>query len=1229
MDQSYQNTKARSIEPGGVPVSFVDGVACALWESGPEPLLIHGYQQTEANPDWSFTRLYGGPAGLCFVELRSASEQAVHYYDHELNYLANAFAALDPDARDALAAAYVPVLRDFWASVVCGLGDPAPETLRALAGLGPACRLALGEALRHQVLPPDDVRILGGDLPPPLSPDGLRRLFAADLLAAQIGKAADGAFRLPSPFAGPDNLSNSGCLIRHNDYYLFYAYRFRNVAAGLAYDVLCGGWHARIIAVSLPSLNLTLFPNEETRDFFLRSAHLPVREATYAHAVEHAPALAAYLPAGGPGRVALACFSHLGHHLWNELTGLQALTASLPAASLPPVAVVGSGSSEMYGKLEALFPGLKGRIDRTVAARPDLAAWLYDQQALLLRPTAERIDDALARRIIAVASATRAARAVQARLAALKRDGHRVVVLGLRVENRTLTDVPGFCRAVIGMLRAELGRVAVVLDGHNRPEDARADAPGYPSLHQPAHGPSPLAVEQEIVRALIRAFHGRGGVAVVPTVGLPVAASLAACAEAEFFVAPWGAGLAKYKWVCNLPGLFVSSRSFLKNAESWLYDDPAHRERPALSFRIAPHEAEDQPDAPQLIPGDGPSRWNFTVDLAAVRRELRALVAYLGRCGGPTPDSFRVVPPTASLLPPRPELGQAWRMAQATVGHGFRIVELRHDGGEDAEWFFNAEGGPRSHVLDWPPETYRAFRRAVLPAVRALRDTLLPGGTPPPPEALRDLLRLGPRLRALAVDAAQEEVLPEPAHLALGAGDEPPAWADPAALSQALSADLQERFLAGLRTGALTWPSPVTGAAMLCTGGFSLDDFNALYRFRDASTGLDLFVLATEHLARVAGLYVPAHGVVVTAGLDQPRILRQHFHRLAHRLLRHLAEMGDSLLAGRRMGGGVRLAAFLRGGGSAHLGHQLWNELTAIDALCAALPPARLPTWLVPGGDVEFYGPIDALYPEIAGRVRRGFAGHAALTRHAYETGAVLFRPTRDHVGAALRRRVMARAVARAPALPGPGRAFILGLRVENRTATDLEALCALVIEEAERRHPGCAVILDGHNARGDRAGDATIGSYREEVASQTPLSVERALAEALRTRFAGRDVRLLDTLGEPLATSLAWADASDGFVALWGAGLAKYRWLANKPGLVVTNRWNLEQKGDLHLYDAPAFMADPAPMAFIPSDAVQDEPFAPMLVPFDASTYANFSFDEDALRRHVAAFLEGVAARP
>jgi len=607
-----------------------------------------------------------------------------------------------------------------------------------------------------------------------------------------------------------------------------------------------------------------------------------------------------------------------------------------------------------------------------------------------------------------------------------------------------------------------------------------------------------------------------------------------------------------------------------------------------------------------------------------------------------SPELFRIVTPDSVELPPRPALQPHWRALQAVVASGLAVIELMHDDGTPAEWFFDGAGRQSNDMGPWTPETRVALRSAFRPVITALRDTLLfthatSGGTPAQPAILDAFLQLGPRLRDAIASALQNEVLPNPVHLDLGApGAALPSWADPDALHRALSTDLQDRFLAGMRDGVLSWPSPIDGASMACTGAFTLDDFNSVFRFNDAAAGLDVFIVATEHVSRVAGLYVPAHGVVVSLAGDQSRMVRQHVPTLGRYMLHHLAFYADSLVHG-IAARPHRFATFLRGGGSAHLGHQLWNELTAIDALVTELPRERLPLWLVPGqapgqanDGIEFYGPIDVLYPEIAGRIHRGLGDHRALVRHAYRNGLILFRATRQHIGEGLRRRVATLAALRAPAFPGmPGRSFMIGLRVENRTLVDLPAFCALVIDEAIQLHPGCTIVFDGHNARGDVRSDHTIDSHHERHAGQSLLAVERGVVEAMRAHFKGASVTILDTLGEPLATSLAWAQACDGFVTPWGAGLAKYRWVANRPGFVVTSRWNLENRGDPGLYDGTAYMADPTPQVLAPAEIMRDRPGAPMLVPIDYSSYWNFDYDPDAMRTRVRAFLQALSGPP
>jgi len=152
--------------------------------------------------------------------------------------------------------------------------------------------------------------------------------------------------------------------------------------------------------------------------------------------------------------------------------------------------------------------------------------------------------------------------------------------------------------------------------------------------------------------------------------------------------------------------------------------------------------------------------------------------------------------------------------------------------------------------------------------------------------------------------------------------------------------------------------------------------------------------------------------------------------------------------------------------------------------------------------------------------------------------------------------------------------------------------------------------------------------------------SINRGAPEILQTAQAElvkqvRDVcaqdprvRFVDLTGASVQRSLFRSAKSRLFVAFWGAGLAKYRWLANRPGLVVSSHWNLTTRGDLHIYDAPRWIEGAAPISFLNPDCVRDDPNAPRLMPHGAhllESVANFHVDGAGLKAAVTLVCQGV----
>jgi hypothetical protein len=114
------------------------------------------------------------------------------------------------------------------------------------------------------------------------------------------------------------------------------------------------------------------------------------------------------------------------------------------------------------------------------------------------------------------------------------------------------------------------------------------------------------------------------------------------------------------------------------------------------------------------------------------------------------------------------------------------------------------------------------------------------------------------------------------------------------------------------------------------------------------------------------------------------------------------------------------------------------------------------------------------------------------------------------------------------------------------------------------------------------------------------------------------------------MSESIHWCNRSDFFITPWGAGLAKYRWVCNRPGLVLASPRFLREAGEqtVHLYDSPEFMEDPSRLEFVASTDVQDEPDAEVLVSVETHGRMNFSVNRDAFAVRLRKFIDDTGVR-
>ncbi len=592
-----------------------------------------------------------------------------------------------------------------------------------------------------------------------------------------------------------------------------------------------------------------------------------------------------------------------------------------------------------------------------------------------------------------------------------------------------------------------------------------------------------------------------------------------------------------------------------------------------------------------------------------------------------------------------------WRAEALFTGFApLFLLELVHsEAGARATWFLDQR---MQMVGDQPaqlrPDLLAMLRLKALPLLRAMMDQVLEQMVPSLDDRMAGFLRVNQATRtAIAALCSDHLVVPPfvcqvdhlmPRSLVYRDGHGGMRAVDRDQLRRGLDGPgWQDRIAGYIADGRMVWPSPVDGHALQAQGGAVLDDFHFAYRFADARNRLVFFVVVADHLSRIAGLWFPSLGLLAAQGQAQHDLARLLGPSLPQRFTAHTLRWAEALVPYLRRGA-TRFASVMRGPPGLHLGHQLWNELSGIERMVRTAPGC-LPDWIAIDGEQgsELYGPIDVLFPELSGRVERRIGSGAELIAHAYAHGLFVLRVTDEFVSAALRQRILARVeslpiarrVRTVLAELGHPLVIVVGLRVENRTLSDLVGTLGSLVAFLAARYPGLVVVFDGHNARVD--GEALLlGSHGEGAARRSPIEVERELVASLRASHAGLPVTLLDTVGAVMSTSLAWTAASDGFVSIWGASLAKYRWVCNKSGFVLSNRTNLLARDALHIYSAPRFMEDPMPVTFVDPGLVTDEPEAARLVdtaPGDPGLH-NFRLDLDGVLPAIGRFVDGIVRR-
>ncbi|GAB2502982.1 hypothetical protein [Microbulbifer agarilyticus] len=153
---------------------------------------------------------------------------------------------------------------------------------------------------------------------------------------------------------------------------------------------------------------------------------------------------------------------------------------------------------------------------------------------------------------------------------------------------------------------------------------------------------------------------------------------------------------------------------------------------------------------------------------------------------------------------------------------------------------------------------------------------------------------------------------------------------------------------------------------------------------------------------------------------------------------------------------------------------------------------------------------------------------------------------------------------------------ILLSLRSGNRTVINETSFFTNLIEKILSK-TSYKVVIDGMNTS-----DISSESSHKNISLQEELLFAKGLVEIDPSR-------IFNIVGCSVQENLVYANAAKAVVAPWGAGLAKYSWVCNKPCFVYSNKKTLTSKPDLRIYDSSSVREGAREIDYLCSELVQD----------------------------------------
>lgn len=275
---------------------------------------------------------------------------------------------------------------------------------------------------------------------------------------------------------------------------------------------------------------------------------------------------------------------HIGHHIWNELSVADKIS-NKKAWGNDWKLIKASPETEHYGTFTELF-GSKGSNDVTLSEKNDLNEYIVKNNINAIKIKYRYISDDLTKKIVSLSNHKN-----KTLIEWIKNTHTRDVKItyNIRISDRSLHEQVSLIVDVCKNLIKAEKRVVVFVDGINS---------SHSNIGTTVIGDSNVLINKELLLYNdIKDELEKLSVPCISLIGSEVSTSISITSISDFYIAPWGAGLAKYAWVCNKKGyVHCSKKVYEEKTDLNIYDNTDVRENARKIFFLNECDVVDDSD---------------------------------------------------------------------------------------------------------------------------------------------------------------------------------------------------------------------------------------------------------------------------------------------------------------------------------------------------------------------------------------------------------------------------------------------------------------------------------------------------------------------------------------------------------------------------------------------------------------------------------------------------------